>query len=206
MMRHPIKRLTRAQLIEYFNVYRDAFPDWDVEHRVVLTRSLGPVKQFIALESLRSGAYRPSNSIDIVGPADGSQILFMYLDVKHREVFPREHETKAPLVIKAMEEQFVPRVREPLDLRCVLQFAEEWHAGGEVGNANGFSGLATLNAYIGNRDRALWWCDRFDVLLASIGREPADWEERKAAYVERLREAIEVGHEQVFLQEAFGLR
>ncbi len=35
-----IKLITKAQLAEFFKgIYRDAFPDWHVEHDVVLVRS-----------------------------------------------------------------------------------------------------------------------------------------------------------------------
>lgn len=51
-----ITPLTKRQLVGYFNDYRLAFPDWRVEHDVVLARSHGPVEQRISFEALRSGA------------------------------------------------------------------------------------------------------------------------------------------------------
>src|SRR6267142_2839700 len=97
--------LTKKQLVEYFQPYREAFPDWAVEHDVTLTRTHGPLKQAIHFQAVRSGAYRPSHAIDIsMRVPDGCSILHKHLDVKHREVLPREHATKWPLVLKAMEE------------------------------------------------------------------------------------------------------
>lgn len=188
-----IKPLTEAQLIGFFRDYREAFPEWSAEHDVVLTRSLGPIKQVIALEALRSGAYRPSHSIEVAGPPDRGQLLFRYLDVRHREVLPREHSTKWPLVVKAMEEQFLPAVREPLDLAQVMYLGEEQvtRDGGE--NPVSFSSLAVLGAFLGNSDRALRWCDRSNSHLASLGREPADWESRLASFNQQLRQAIQTG-------------
>jgi hypothetical protein len=75
------KRLTNAELIDYFDVYWNAFPDWIVEHEVVLVRSHGLLRQHIAFEALSYGAYRPSCSVQIVGPPDGSQLLFRFLDL-----------------------------------------------------------------------------------------------------------------------------
>ncbi len=54
-----IRPVTMKQLREYFKDYRSAFPDWAVEHDVVLARSEGPIKQHIAFEALRTGYTGP---------------------------------------------------------------------------------------------------------------------------------------------------
>jgi len=105
-----IKPLTKQQLFEYFKVYRDAFPDWAVENEVVLVRLQGPIKQCIAFEALRGGAYRPSSSVEVL-VSDGVRILFSFLDIKNREILPRDYLVKWPRIVKAMEEQFVELCR-----------------------------------------------------------------------------------------------
>jgi len=197
-----IKCLTKAQLVGFFRDYRDAFPEWSVEHDVALSRALGPVKQVIAFEALRSGSYRPSHCIRVAGLLDGGQLLFQFLDIRHRETLPREHATKWPLVVKAMEEQFLPPVREPLDLARVLWFGEEEVARDGGANARTLSSLALLSAHLGESNRSLEWCDRSNSRLASMGREPAEWELRLAAFNQQLRKSIQTGRAREFLQEA----
>ena len=141
------KRLTKAQLIGYFNDYRSEFPDWAVEHEVVLVRALGPIRQHIAFERLSIGAYRPMCSIHVIGPPGGAQLLPRFLDVKHREVSPRQHAAMWRPVLKAMEEQFVPPVRKPLELAEVLALAEDNVMRYGIGSVNCLCALATLNAH-----------------------------------------------------------
>ena len=89
-----ITALTKRQLVGYFDDYRDAFPGWNVEHDVDFARTQGPVKQHVALEALRSGTYRPSCSVEIL-VTPGVPVLTRFLDIKHREVLPREAVTGA---------------------------------------------------------------------------------------------------------------
>lgn len=192
--------LTKRQLVGYFNDYRDAFPDWDVEHDVVLVRAHGLVKQHIAFEALRSGAYRPSCSVEVLSTPP-MQVLFRFLDIKHREVLPHEHAVKQPLVLKAMELQFQPSILKPLDTVEVLRLAEEEVVRDKIDKTQYSVALAALNGYVGKSDRAIWWCDRVPIQLAALGREPAEYEQEHAEYVIKLRQAIMAGQAQAFLQD-----
>jgi len=196
------RRLTKRELVTFFEVYRDAFPNWSVEHDTVLTRSEGLIRQDISFEALRDGAYRPSCSVDVL-ITPPAQLLFRFLDIKHREVLPREHERKWPLLLKAMEEQFLPAVRKPLDVAEVLRVAEQ-DVAEQGGNINQLTGLAAMNAYLGNNQRALLWCKRIEDELVNVGREPADWKLGRARFARQLREAIDRGQEQSFLSATFG--
>jgi len=188
-----IQPLTKAQLVGYFRDYREAFPEWSVEHEVVLYRSAGPVKQLIGFEALRSGAYRPSHSVEVAGTPEGGQVLFQFLDVRHREVLPREHAAKWPSVVKAMEDQFLPALHEPLEPTEVLRLGEESVVKWKVESPAAFSSLAALSAHLGDLDRSLRWCDRSDSRLASMGRELAEWEVRLVSFNQHLRRAIQKG-------------
>ena len=194
-----IKPLTKRQLAEYFSDYRAAFPDWTEEHDVVLTRSGGPIKQHIAFEALRGGAYRPSCSVEILITL-GVRILHRFLDIRHREVYPRQHLERWPQVVKAMEEQFEPPIRKPLEVLEVLRLEEEEIARVGFENINDFCGVAALHAYLGHAETALLWCDRADESLKSQGRQPPGWELRQAQFARRLREAIGAGQEESFLR------
>lgn len=201
-----MKPLTKAQLVGYFRDYREVFPEWLVEHEVVLYRSVGPVKQMIGFEALRSGAYRPSHSVEVAGLPDGGQVLFEFLDVRHREVLPREHAAKCPLVVKAMEDQFLPALREPLKPTEVLRLGEESVVRWKVESPATFSSLATLSAHLGDLDRSLRWCDRSDSGLAGRGRELADWEVRLVSFNQHLRRAIQEGRTCEVLQDGTNRR
>lgn len=193
-----IKPLTKAQLVGYFADYRAAFADWDVEHDVVLVRSQGPLKQYIAFEALRAGSYRPSCSVEVlIAPA--SRLLTRFLDIKHREVLPREHAEKLPRVLKAMEAQFLPAIRQPLKVEEVLRLAEEEVLRDNIQNLHYSNGLAALYAHVGDADHAIQWCDRVDGQIAALGRAQADWEQRQEIFARELRAAIRCGEVRAFL-------
>ena len=192
--------LTKKELTEFFEAYRQAFPDWEVEHDVVLTRKHGPLRQAIYLEGLRYAAYRPGHSIDLlINVPDGCSLLQQHLDVKHRQVERREHAAKWPVVLNAMEEQFLPAIRKPLDVAETLRLAEEEMERDRINNINHFTGLAVLNAYLGNTERALYWCGRVEETATHLGRPLGDWETRKRRYSLELQQAIMAGNVLAFL-------
>lgn len=193
-----IKPLTKTELVRLFQDYRAAFADWSVEHDVVLVRSQGPLKQHIAFEALRSGAYRPSCSVQVLVAPD-VRLLAQFLDIKHREVLPREHGVKTPRVVAAMDSQFLPLVRRPLVVEEVLRLAEEEVVRDRIEKLHYSTGLAALNAYVGNIDRALWWCDRVPTQISALGRTPAEWEQRQETFASELRHAIQHGEARAFL-------
>ncbi|HKU76414.1 MAG TPA: hypothetical protein VJR02_21060 [Pyrinomonadaceae bacterium] len=196
--------LTKKALLKYFEDYRQAFPDWTVKHKVMLVRSEGVIEQQIAFEALRAGSYRPSSSIKVAGPDRGFLLLSQFLDIKHEQIWPREHERKFPLVLQAMEEQFRPSIRRPLDPSVVLRLAEEEVADGRAGNINYCCGLAVLSAAIGKNERGLFWCNQVEEKLQSLGREPAEWELLFAQFARDLRMAIEEGRASDFLNNIVG--
>ena len=196
--------LTKSQLVGYFQDYREAFPDWEVEHDVVLSRRQGPIKQMIGFQALRSGAYRTSCWVAVQGTIEHCNVLNQWLDIKHRDILPHEHLAKRPLVLRAMEEQFLPSICKPLDIGEVLQLAEEEVIRDKINKTNYSVALAALNAHVGNFDRAMWWCDQVPVQLANLGREPADWERVHEGYAKQLREAILCGRVGPFLQANLG--
>lgn len=198
-MNTNIKKIPKSQLISYFREYREAFPLWDVEHDVVLVRSIGPVKQCIAFEALRSGAYRPSCCVHVL-TALNCQLLFRFLDIKHRQVQPREHSAVRSSVLQAMEQQFLPPIRDTLDVNVVLHLAEAEVLADKIERSNASVALAALHAHVGNLNRAEWWCRRVPNQLAELGRELACWEHLHARYAKQLCEAIQQGRVESFLR------
>lgn len=183
--------LTKKEMKELFEPYRQAFPDWEVEHDVMLTRKHGPLRQAIDFQCLRYAAYRPAHSVDIlINIPDGCSLLHQYLDGKHQVVERRQHPTKWPEVLTAMEEQFRPSIRKPLDVAETLRLAEEEAERDRIDKINYSTGLAVLNAYVGNAERALYWCARVEERAANLGRPLGDWEIRKREYSLALQQAI----------------
>lgn len=197
----PIEPLTDRELVKYFGVYRDAFPDWDVEHKVVLTRASGPISQRISFQALRSGAYRPSCSIWVAGPPERSQLLWQFLEKSLEQVDRRQHDTKWPLMLKAMEEQFVPRVREPLNIAEVFRLAAEQAERDGIQNIRYFNGLATLSVHLGQTKNALQWCDRAEASLEKNGCDPAEWDLSQVGFTHQLRDALNSDRAPEFLAD-----
>ena len=121
------------------------------------------------------------------------------LDVKHREVSRREHAEEWPKVLRAIEEQFVPDVRKPLDIVEVLQLAEEEASKGA--NGRYLNGVAALSAYVGQDDRAIEWCNRAEASFNEFGQATPcpDWMLKQADFTRSLREAIQNGRGKEFL-------
>ena len=98
-----------------------------------------------------------------------------------------------------MEEQFVPSIRKPLDAAETLRLAEEEAERDRIHNINYSTGLAVLNAHLGNTERALYWCGRVEETAAHLGRPLGDWETRKRCYSLDLQRAVSAGKERDFL-------
>lgn len=198
-----LKPLTKAELKKYFNEYRDAFPDWFVKHQMLLARRTGPIEQHIYFQSLRWGAYRPSCSIHVDGPGIGFQLLNRMLDVKHREVRPIEHVKKFPLVLEAMQQQFVPSVQKPLDVEEVARLAEQDVIDGRAGKIPYLLAIMILCAYLKNYDRALYWHERVESNLVSQPYARPDYEMRHVQLSRQLNEAIRSGNPEPLLASIF---
>jgi hypothetical protein len=125
-------------------------------------------------------------------------MLHQFLDVKHRQSLLREHPTKWKGMVAAMEQQFRPPIRRPLDLREVKELCEQQARE----STNDLCMLAILNAYLGDREEALACCERMQTLPPPTLAPRLDWEERHKEFGRQLRQAIEAGKERQFLDTA----
>lgn len=191
-------RISQSDLQRVFADYRSSFPDWRVEHEVVLARREGLIKQHITFEALQSGVYRPSCCVQVcVIPSP--QLLFRFLDFPFRSVTLRLHSAKWREVVSAMERQFLPEIREALRVAKVIEHAESEVAVPHDANLQTCAGLAVLCAVEGRDDRALWWCDRADRVRLGIGRELAAWEHAYTIMIEGLKSATREGRGRDFV-------
>jgi hypothetical protein len=188
-------RLTAKQLRNFVDDYSAIFTEWRSIGGYAFVRSDGPFRQSVGFESLLSGAYRPMNAISTtVGPE--AVLHHQFLDVKHREVQPREHSRMRDRVARAMDEQFEPSIRSPLEPIKVLALCEH-RAVGKIRDA---SGLAVANAYLGNVQRSFYWLERIRSVFESIEGEPAAWQRELVDFGKQLRDALVEGTAENFLE------
>ncbi len=158
-------------------------------------RISGPIAQQVWFENLRSGAYRPATAISIL-VAKGASLMHQFLDVRHREVLPREHDAEFEGVCNAMREQFVPSIISPLDANEVCRLCEE-RAGERLNDAHS---LAALNAYLGNIDSAKKWIETLKRLMKDRS-DLEEWEKDRVNAANALQQAIENGNVRSLLDE-----
>lgn len=194
-MPNRIKKMTKAELRRYVDAYRVFFNDWIQIKGEGFFRFSGPIAQLVWFENLRSGAYRPASAVSIL-VARNSVMLHGFLDVRHRQVYPREHDAKFKEICSAMQEQFVPPICQPLNPLEVLKTCEE-NARESIQDAHA---LSALHAYFGHMNSARKWMDA--VKRMTIGRDNLqDWEISCLQDMNQLEKAIQQGNVQEFLEE-----
>ncbi len=118
-------------------------------------------------------------------------MLHQFLDIKHCYIGRREHPRMWRSVVAAMEEQFRPAIRKPLDLEEVKRLCEQ--AARE--RANDLCMLAILNAYLGYTPEAIACCDRMQEARPPELAPRLDWEERYKEFGRQLKAAILAGND-----------
>jgi hypothetical protein len=125
-------------------------------------------------------------------------MLHQLLDIKHREVELRAHPREWKHIITAMEVQFRPLIRKPLDLPEIKDLCEQ----AARPSTNDLCMLAVLNAYLGNHEEALSFCERIQSLPPPPLAARLDWEQRHKAFGLQLQQAITSGEARQFLDAA----
>lgn len=187
--------MTKAELRKYVEAYRQLFCNWTAVRDEGFVRVTGPIAQKIWFENLRSGAYRPVAGVSIL-VARGGSMLHQFLDIRNREVLPREHDSNFENVCQAMCDQFVPSIISPLDASEVCRLCEE-RATGRINDAHS---LSALNAYLGDFDAARKWLDTLK-RLTKDRTDLEDWEENCVRAANALEQAIESGNVKAVLDE-----
>lgn len=197
------RALTKPQLKAVVADYAAAFPDWSLVHDgFAFVRRFGPVEQKIWFQKMSGGSYRPSHVINttaLLQPA----MLHQILDIKHREVDYLWHERKFADTLRAMEQQFRPDIRKPLDIAEVLSLckAEAWCI---PDTTNNMAMLAILYAWLGHKAKALNCCERLQCCPLPEQPPIPEWEVAKRAFGRDLAKAVEAGKAREFLEAAAG--
>lgn len=186
--------MTKTELREYVDSYKDLFTDWTKIEGEGYVRVCGPFAQPVWFENLRSGAYRPASAVSIL-VAKGTAMLHQFLDIRHREVLPREHKAMLPKVRTAMLEQFVPRIGLALEEQQVLAACEQ-NAGERLNDA---LAIGSLHAYFGNDSIAVKWLNVI-ARLTNDRSDLEDWERERLADSKALANALEMGQAKEYLE------
>jgi hypothetical protein len=200
MMSIP-KPMTKKQLKDVVCEYATAFPDWTIFEDNAFVREHGPIQQMIWFQKLRSGAYRPTHVVRAL-PIVISRMLTQMLDVRNRETDYKRHKTRWRDVVGAMEQQFKPSIRKPLDIAEVASLCEAEARE----TTNDLVMLAILYAWLGRRDKALSCCTRMQSCAPPTLAPVPEWEEQMKAFGRALAQAVETGAERGFLETAIGVR
>jgi len=199
MDRRKLRRylpMTKKEQRDVLQCYATAFPDWKVLKDGRLVRCEGPVVQQIGFEALSGWAYRPQAAIWPL-PLPTVTMLFQWLNIKRGgTVDMRDHPGKWKDVVAAMEQQFRPPIRRPLDLWEIKGLCEQEARE----TTNDLCMLAILNAYLGEYDQAVSCCRRMQTAPPPTVAPRLDWEERHKEFGRQLREAIERGKAREFLE------
>lgn len=174
--------------------YSDLFTEWSFSDSLHFFRVSGAVFQQVWFENVSSGAYRPASGLRIL-VAPESKMLHQFLDSKNREILPREHSGVSLRVAQAMNEQFIPEIRKPLDPLEACEFCENT-AAHRINDAHAMSGLY---AYLGNDEKASEWLDMLDSLLLTRINDLMEWERNRMEYGSRLRECLKMNGTKDFL-------
>ncbi|UOF15053.1 hypothetical protein IEQ11_25670 [Lysobacter capsici] len=191
--------ISKAQLKAIVIDYASMFPDWSLlPEGSGIVRSLGPVQQMIWFQKMSSAAYRPTHVMNTtVSPMP--RMLHQLLDVKHREIEVGWHERKLSQTIIAMEQQFRPAIRRPLNVAEILELCE---IESRRDSLNDLMMLAILYAWFERKTEALDCCSRMQLCpLPTLAPAP-EWEAMMRAFGDQLANAVENGNGRSFLEAA----
>lgn len=188
-MTYITKKQMRPIIAEYAMAIKWPHP---VPH--ALARSNGPFLQAITFERLSSGDYRPMTFVQVlVAPTvdQGGRTDFIYQvpTGRPRVLSLRSHREQMPAMIRAMEVEFVPSIREAIDIQRTLKLCEE----SATPTCTQVYALAAANAYLGSFEASRAWCVRFDDAVNRLCLPWQDWQFQQKAFLSSLQEWIADG-------------
>lgn len=195
--------MTKGQLKAVVSEYAARFPEWAIfVDGAAFVRRCGPIQQMIWFQKMSSAAYRPTHGMSsLVLPKAHIRMLPQVLDVKHREVEHRLHDRKFADTLAAMEEQFRPEIRMPLDIAEVLVLCDA-EAAAMPDTTNNMAMLAILNAWLGRDAEALDCCERMQHCpLPKLAPMP-ERNEATRAFGRDLAKAVQAASAREFLELA----
>jgi hypothetical protein len=198
--------MTKAQLRAVVADYAVTFPDWTLVHDgTAFARKFGPVQQIIGFQKMSSGSYRPMHGISALALPEAHIRMLPQLPFRPSTMRQTSHSHRWPEMLAAMEQQFKPDIRKPLDIAEVLALCET-EAGAMPDTTNNMSMLAILSAWLGRDAEALDYCERMQHCPLPMLAPMPEWEEAMRGFGRDLARAIAVGRGRAFLEEAITQR
>lgn len=197
-------KITQPELASVVRDYAGELNGWFVWKRASLCRNEFPLQQMVWFQKLRTGAYRPMHAMNAI-PYPMTGALSGILDVRHREATIKQHPSRWRGMLTAMEEQFQPAIRKPIDLEEVVMLCKaEADAVGE-GRDNyaphQHTMLAILCSWLGRKAEALDYCERI-YNRGPFAAEPiTDWELDIQNFCRELTKTLHAGTEKAFLEQ-----
>ena len=186
--------IKKKQLKEFVKDYYKLFKGWILIDSITFARYNTLVEQMVWFDRLSGGRYRPTLTISTcLDPVSG--LFHQHLKGKCHTISPLEHPLKYSNALDAMEEQFLPSIKQSLVLKEVLTLSEDSFNK----QSNMAVGLAVLNAYVGNNNRAIELCESVPCLVEKMGRPPADWEIEQIEFSKKLIEETGKGFAKQFI-------
>lgn len=182
--------LTQKELAPIVQDYHRAFPTWHILERTLIARESGPVMQGIGFQCLSTGSYRPICSIYyLCVPSRDGGFGVQFLKHPVQDIDPRIHDLKRDKVIEAIHREVVPSVDAPLVAEQILATHE---ASSPIRSPDACH-LAFLSAHLGHEERALYWCERFPELVNQHGLGWQDFDHKRQALLDNLKQWIQAG-------------
>ncbi|MCP4247701.1 MAG: hypothetical protein GY778_11685 [bacterium] len=178
------RKLKLAELKPLLQDYHKIIPEWDIHKSDTLFRAVGPALQLVYFERSASRTYRPMACVRILAAPGGGG-----LDRHLEPVRLRAHSYMLPKMIEAMRHEIVPSIESPLEPNEVLDLCERE----AIPKSPEAYSLAALNAYLGDEQRALYWCGRFLELVAQAPYGWAEWDVERGDFLKILEGWIMAG-------------
>lgn len=196
---NPYHKMTASEFRSVVSDYGSELPFFNKTKRLTLERIEFPIRQSIWFQKLKTGDYRPTNSVSAI-PFGVNSIIHEVLDVKHRECGFHQHPRRWGNIASAMKIQFSPDVQKTIDHDALLSQCRT--AADAIPTPHPCYRLfeAVLAAWLGRLDVALLACDQAIHFQDWIDRSEPQWlgEIRKLATL--LRSKIETNEHIEFLQ------
>ena len=188
--------ISKEKLAAIAGDYASAFSEWQISPEPSLFREVGPVRQSVTFESLSWGAYRVGQEVAPVS-FSGISMLWQYLAPPNQTVRPGQHGARWRAVVAAIEQEFSPPVRKPLNTSEVAQLCAPLE---REGVKNDLAMMAVLYAWLGEHDEAKRRCIRLQSLQQPEQAELLQWDRDLREFSLDLLKAMEAGRERTFLE------
>lgn len=170
----PYRKMTPSEFRSVVSDYASELPLFRKTKRLSIERSEFPVRQVIWFQKLRTGDYRPTNSVGAI-PFGAKSIIHEVLDVKHRECNIHQHPRRWADIAAAMNEQFSPDVQKLVDQEALLSRSRAAADSIPMPHPGYRLFEAVLGAWLGKLEVARSACDQAIRFQDWMDRPEPDW-------------------------------